>query len=162
MLPAAAPLGSHADLGDAPDLQQLVLFEVDGFRVALPIERVREVIVGQQYTSLPGSAQYVLGLINLRGQIITAIDLGVRLGRRPSAADPEHRLVVVDHEGRGVAFAVERLAGMAHVDPEALHASAEALQSLALDRAHLSGVGEVDDDFFVAIDVDAILRPILA
>jgi purine-binding chemotaxis protein CheW len=48
------------------------------------------------------------------------------------------------------------------VDPGSLADSAEVLRSLKIDRAYLRGVGEVDDEIFVAVDPDGIFEPILA
>lgn len=163
MLRAELPAGlAEAAPAGAPIFRQMVLFEVDQHRVALPVEIVREVIPGRSYTPLPGSAPAVLGLMNLRGRIVTVLDFGTLLGLRSAASQPEHRAVIVEHEGRTVAVAVENLAGMSYVDPDSLRDSGVALGGLAVDHSHVSGVGEVDGEFFVAIDTAALLRPLLA
>lgn len=140
----------------------MVLFETGGHRIAIPVDVVREIVPARPYTALPGSAPYVLGLVNLRGRIVTVIDLGVRLRLRPAADRVDHSIVVVEHAGKTVGIAVEDLARMAEVDADALDDSAQTLQGLGAMRAYLRGVGETDGQLFVAVDVDEILRPILA
>ncbi|HEU0051714.1 MAG TPA: chemotaxis protein CheW, partial [Longimicrobium sp.] len=74
---------------------------------------------------------------------------------------PEHSIVIVEHRGRLVGMAVEEVARIVTVDPHSLATSAETLRSLRIDRAYLRGVGEVDDEIFVAVEPDEIFDPIL-
>jgi purine-binding chemotaxis protein CheW len=148
--------------GEAGAFEQMVLFVVGGHRFGIAIERIREIIPARPYTPLPGSGEHVRGLINLRGRIVTVIDLGARLGLPPAAANPEHSIVIVEHRGRLVGMAVEEVARIASVDPASLQTSAESLRSLRIDRAYLRGIGEVEDEIFVAVEPDEIFAPLLA
>jgi purine-binding chemotaxis protein CheW len=141
--------------------ERLVLLVVDGHRFGIPIERVREIIPARPYTPLPGSGEHVRGLINLRGRIVTVVDLGARLGLPPAAANPDHSIVIVEHGAKLVGLAVEEVARIVSVDPASLETSAEALRSLRIDRAYLRGVAEAGDEIFVAISPDEIFDPIL-
>lgn len=151
------------DAGDAGAARErMVLFVVGEHRFGIPIERIREIIPERPYTPLPGAEDFVCGLINLRGRIVTVIDLGARLHLPPAVGAPEHNIVIVEHRGRLVGLAVENIARIVDVDPESLHTSAETLRALRIDRAYLRGVGEADDRIFVAVEPDEILDPILA
>ncbi len=70
--------------------------------------------------------------------------------------------MVVEHAGKTVGIAVEELAGMVEVFPEALATSAETIRSLGIDRSYLRGIGESDGELFLAVDTDEILRPLLS
>ena len=142
--------------------ERMVLFGVAGHRFGVPIERIREIIPARPYTPLPGSAEHVCGLINLRGRIVTVVDLGARLSLPPASRIPEHSIVIVEHRGKLVGLAVEEVSRIVSVDPGTLAESADVLRSLRIDRAYLRGVGEVDDEIFVAVDPDEIFDPILA
>lgn len=156
-------VAAGADSGPGHAAQErMVLFVVGGHRFGVSIDRIREIIPARPYTPLPGSGDHVCGLINLRGRIVTVIDLGARLNLPPAAAHPEHSIVIVEHGGKLVGVAVEEVARIAAVDPASLGTSADALRSLRIDRAYLRGVGEVDDEIFVAIDPDEIFSPVLA
>ena len=146
---------------EAAELERMVLFVVGEHRFGVPIGRIREIIPARPYTPLPGSEGFVCGLINLRGRIVTVIDLGARLRLAPASAHAEHSIVIVEHRGKLVGMAVEDVARIVDVDPATLLASAETLRSLRIDRAYLRGVGEADDRIFVAVEPDEILDPIL-
>ncbi|HEX3377184.1 MAG TPA: chemotaxis protein CheW, partial [Candidatus Acidoferrales bacterium] len=62
--------------------QQFCTFFLDGYAFGVQVEQVREVIRYQEITRVPLVPAVVRGLINLRGQIITAIDLRRRLGMK--------------------------------------------------------------------------------
>lgn len=69
--------------------QQFCTFFLDGFFFGVEVEKVQEVIRHQQTTRVPLSPEVIGGLINLRGQIVTAVDLRRRLempGHAESAA----------------------------------------------------------------------------
>ncbi|HEX8213419.1 MAG TPA: chemotaxis protein CheW [Longimicrobium sp.] len=158
------PTQSHDTAEGAAEsaaLERVVLFVAGGHRFGVGIECIREVIPARAYTPLPGSGEHVCGLINLRGRIVTVIDLGARLRLPPSSAVPDHSIVIVEHHDRLVGMAVEEVARIVEVDPETLTSSAEVLRSLRIDRAYLRGVGEVDDEIFVAVDPGEIFSSIL-
>jgi purine-binding chemotaxis protein CheW len=142
--------------------ERMVLFVVDGHRFGIPIDRIREIIPSRPYTPLPGSGAHVCGLINLRGRIVTVLDLGARLNLPPARSHPDHSIVIVEHQGKLVGMAVEEVARIASVDPGSLETSAETLRALRIDRAYLRGVGEVDEEIFVAVDPDELFAGILA
>lgn len=148
--------------GEAESLERIVLLGVGGHWLGVPIGAIREIIPPRPYTPLPGSEPFVCGLINLRGRIVTVIDLGARLGLPPAAARPDHSVVILEHEGRLVGMAVEEVSRIVEADLGALEVRPELLRAFRIDRAHLRGVGETDGRIFVAVDTDEVFRPILA
>ncbi|WP_420126573.1 chemotaxis protein CheW [Longimicrobium sp.] len=152
-------------LGDTPDeavLERMALLVVGEHRFAVSIDRIREIIPARPYTPLPGSGPHVCGLINLRGRIVTVIDLGARLKLAPASANPDHSIVIVEHRGRLAGLAVEEVSRIVDVDTAALQDAASTLRALRIDRAYLRGVGETDGQVFVAVDPDEIIAPILS
>lgn len=139
-----------------------MLVVVGGHRLALPIEAVREIVPARPYTSLPGSGLQVAGLMNLRGRIVTVIDLGARLGLGRAAAFPAHSVVVVEHAGTLAGLAVEGIHRIVDVERDALGEPAEALRALGIERDYVLGMGEADEELFVAIEPARILEAILA
>lgn len=155
----AAPPGEAAD---EAVLERMALLVVGEHRFAVSIDRIREIIPARPYTPLPGSGPHVCGLINLRGRIVTVVDLGARLRLAPASANPDHSIVIVEHRGKLAGLAVEEVARIVSVDTAALQDAADALRALRIDRAYLRGVGETDGELFVAVDPDEILAPILS
>ena len=156
------PHDVHGPLAAEASAQRIVLLGVGGHWFGVAIRAIREIIPPRPYTPLPGSEPYVCGLINLRGRIVTVIDLGARLGLPPASAGPDHSIVVMEHAGRLVGMAVREVSRIVRADLENLEMGADLLRSLRIDRAYLLGVGETDDRIFVAVDPDEIFRAILA
>src|SRR5512144_966241 len=75
--------------------QQYCTFLLCGHLFAIPVATVEEVLKRQEMTDVPLAAREVSGLLNLRGQIVTTIDLRARLGLPPRAHDGDAVNVVV-------------------------------------------------------------------
>ena len=89
------------------DESQFCTFTVADLYLGIPVDQVQEVVRSLEMTTVPLAPPAVQGLINLRGQIVTAIDLRIRLGLapRPSGEKPMH--VVVRTEDGAVSFMVD-------------------------------------------------------
>ena len=82
------------------DTVQLCTFTVADLAFALEVTRIQEVILLQQITKVPLASRVIRGLINLRGQIVTAVDLRSRLGLPPKDDDePPMNVVIRSEEG---------------------------------------------------------------
>lgn len=86
--------------------RSLLLVLTSSGPVAIPSEGIVEVLTASPVARLPGAPAEVAGLVNRRGAMLTVIDLGEALRCEPAAADPEHRVVVVEFDGKEVGLAV--------------------------------------------------------
>ncbi|MGO4256954.1 chemotaxis protein CheW [Marmoricola sp. RAF53] len=86
---------------------QYCTFWVDGLFFGVAVSEVQEVLRYQQLTAVPSAPEAIQGLINLRGQIVTALDLRCRLGlpARPDDALPMN--VIVRSRGEVVSLLVD-------------------------------------------------------
>jgi len=134
---------------------------VAGFLFGVSIGRLAEVLPWQPVTPLPGSEAFIGGLINVRGHIVTLMDLGVRVGLPRVLDQPECQIVVVEHRGGRAALAVEEVAGLRMRTAAEREASAAVLKGLRLEQPFFTDVGEVDGQLCVGLDLDEILSPIL-
>lgn len=109
-----------------PDLNietdELVLFSVGNLVCGLDILAVQEIISDIAITPVYHARDYVRGVINLRGQLLTVIDLRSKLGMQPLELSDEMRVVVVRGEDGIVGLLVERVADVVAVDAETLEA----------------------------------------
>lgn len=103
-------------------------FSVDQYSFALPVEDVQEVLRGLGLTRVPLSRPEVRGLINLRGQIVTAIDLRRRLGLPERNADGCRMNVLVATAGGTVSLLVDRIDDIVDVDDAAVERPPETVQ----------------------------------
>lgn len=91
------------------DQKQFCTFYLDNHTFGVKVEQVQEVFRYQEMTVVPLAPPEVRGLINLRGQIITAIDLRCRLGMEPLPADKLPMNVVVRTEDGVVSLLVDEI-----------------------------------------------------
>jgi purine-binding chemotaxis protein CheW len=114
---------------------------------ALPVEQVLEVAEPGDTAPVPGSPAHVIGVRNLRGQVIPVISLAHLLGL---SEDQPQRIVVAELGPRRAALAVERV-----LDVDALPDPVEPTES-----PYLSGAALIDGTLVGLLDADAILAPV--
>lgn len=109
-------------------LKQLCTFHVGKGYFGIPVEQVQEVVRPQPITPVPLAPKVIRGLINLRGQILTAIDLRYRLGLG-ELGDPTNLMnVVVRTDDTPVSFLVDEIGEVLDVDEDTFEAPPETLQ----------------------------------
>lgn len=89
-------------------LRQLVVFRLSGGTYGIELEAVREIIPFRGATRLPGAPSCVAGLVNVRGSIVTVIDLGAQLGNASSARE-RSSVMLIEHGGKLVGAAVDEV-----------------------------------------------------
>src|SRR5215470_2424031 len=109
-------------------VQQFCSFFVDGLRFGVDVQKVQEVVPYQEMTPVPLAPPMVRGLLNLRGQIVTGIDLRQRLELpdRPTGSLPTN--VVLRGEDSPVSFLVDEIGEVIEVDADACEQPPETLQ----------------------------------
>ncbi|MCS6916020.1 MAG: chemotaxis protein CheW [Myxococcales bacterium] len=85
----------HADVPDREALLQLICFQVRGQDLALPITAVKETIAPRPLTRLPLCPPCIAGLINLRGEVVAVLDLGLLLGLPAVVPTPPHEARII-------------------------------------------------------------------
>ncbi len=98
--------------------QQFCTFYLDGLLFGIEVEKVQEVIRHQTMTRVPLAAKLIGGLINLRGQIVTAIDLRLRLGLPERKADELPMNVVARSEDGAVSLLVDEIGDVLEVQEQ--------------------------------------------
>lgn len=97
---------------------QLATFYVDTLLFGIDVMQVQEVIRRQELTRVPLASPVIEGLINLRGQIITAIDLRRRLGLPIRESGAHCMNVIVQTEDGSVSFVVDKVGDVVEVSEE--------------------------------------------
>ena len=135
---------------------ELCTFELDGLLFGIDVQQTQEIITDQPVTPVPLAAHMVRGLVNLRGQIVTAIDLRECLGL---AARPEgSRMVnlIVQHEGEPVSFLVDRMGDVISVDGSMFEPSPETLDRAVIEL--IRGACKLSDRLLLILDAGQIVR----
>lgn len=119
-----------------------------------PVARVQEVIRQQEMTPVPLAPDVVAGMMNLRGQIVCAIDLRRRLQLPDRTADQTPMSVVVRTNQGTVSLLVDEIGDVIEVTDEARERAPETLQGVA--REVIEGVYKLPDRLLLAIDVNRV------
>jgi purine-binding chemotaxis protein CheW len=134
----------------------LVCFRIGRETYGIDIFVVREIVKAQEITSVPGASDYVLGIINLRGKIISVVDLAQRLGLGKSKIDRASRILVVDLDGFTVGFLVDAATEVLKLAPESIEAAPEELKGSVHDD-YLEGVGKLKDRLVIVLNPGSLL-----
>lgn len=135
--------------------EQYCTFWVDDLFFGVAVAEVQEVLRRQPMTPVPCAAAAVTGLINLRGQIVTAVDLRIRLGLPPRDADRLPMNVIVRTRGEVVSLLVDDIGDVIDVSTLA-GADAEPVPSNMPSQLQdvISGVRPMTDQILLVLDAD--------
>jgi len=132
--------------------RQLCTFYVGDGYFGIPVEQVQEVVRPQPITPVPLAPKVVRGLINLRGQILTAIDLRYRLGLGEPGDPAKLMNVVVRTDDSPVSFLVDEIGEVLDVDEGCFESPPETLQGDM--RALIGGAYKLDGRLLLALNTE--------
>jgi purine-binding chemotaxis protein CheW len=139
-------------------IRQYLTFGIDKDRYAIQIERVREVLEYTTIRSLPRSAPYMKGIINLRGSSVAVIDLRERFGMPPLEAGKTPSIIVMETETEEGLVAVGALADSVDevVELDEIEDAPKFGGGAAAE--YLKGLSKGAGGFVAVLDVDALFR----
>ena len=120
------------------------------------IGAVREIIPFRRTIRLPGAPNYVCGLINLRGSIVTVLDLGLRLGSAP-VDRTAGSIILVEMALKCAGVGVDEVRDVQPLP-------ADRVEPASGDQARagvVRGIGHLDDEIVILLDMQAIVRQVL-
>jgi len=137
--------------------RQYCTFYVAGHYFGLDVMKVQEITCAASMTRVPLAPPVVRGLINMRGQIVTAIDLRRRLGLedRPSSQLPIH--VVVLTEDGAVSLLVDEIGDVLEVKETTFERPPETLRETARELIH--GAYKLKERLLLILDINKIVTP---
>lgn len=136
--------------------QQFCTFFVDGQFFGVPVRQVQEVIRYQEMTRVPLVPRVIRGLINLRGQIVVAIDLRCRL---KAAERPQYQLpmnVVVRTTDGVVSLLVDEIGDVLEVQDDTLERPPDTLQRAS--RELVLGVHKLPQHLLLVLDTEQVVN----
>lgn len=130
-------------------------FTLDRFYFGIEVARVQEVIRHQDMTRVPLAVSHIRGLINLRGQIVTAIDLRRRLQLPERTGDTLPMNVVVRSDDGAISFLVDEIDEVVEVDQAVFEPPPHNVAKVA--RELIRGIYKFPNRLMLVLDVDAVL-----
>jgi len=135
---------------------QYATFVVEDLFFGIDVLRVQEVLRYQEMTRIPLAPTVAEGLINLRGQIVTALDMRRRLGLKPRSAERLPMNLVVRAEEGPVSLLVDEIGDVLQLEAADFEAAPDNLTPAA--RELVQGVYKLKDRLLLVLDPDRALE----
>ncbi len=136
--------------------QLLITFDLGESVFGIPSDQVQEVVKPSAYTPVHHAPDYVLGIRNLRGRVVTLVDLCRRLNLGAVEGGLGNRVLIVDWQGETIGLLVDRIADTIDLDRddvEPMPSNVEAAQS-----GRLSGIFRQGQRTVTILNLDAVLQ----
>lgn len=133
-------------------------FYVDSLFMGISVDAIQEIIRYQEMTPVPLANSVVRGLINLRGQIVTAIDLRRRLNLESRVSGLLPTNVVVRSEGGAVSLLADEIGDIIEVEEEQFEPTLETID--AASRELFQGVYKLDRQLLLILDPEKVVAVI--
>ena len=140
---------------DNDDVIQLVGFVVGEEEFAVPILSIKEIIKPLDYTRVPKTPSYVLGVFNMRGSVLPLVDLKNKFGMPATKFNDDTRVIVLKNDNdEQVGFVIEELSEAIRIKEGDIEPAPEGSGKDNL----IYGVGKKDDRLITILRVDTLLK----
>lgn len=135
--------------------EDFVTFEIDGQLFGIPVLKIQDILKPEKIASVPLAPPEIRGSINLRGRIVTVIDVRVRLGLKPGNAD-ESMGVTVEHHHDLYTLLVDKIGDVISLRADAFDKAPDTLDPKW--RQFAVNVVRLDKRLMVVLDVERMLE----
>jgi len=139
------------------DELHIVGFQVGRETYGVPIKSLHEIVRVPEITVVPDAPVYLEGVINLRGKIVSVMDLRKRFGEKQVALNKQNRILVVEHSGKLAGLIVDSASEVLKIPSADVEAAPSVFQEGGLNC--VSGLGKVNGRLVVLLDMNKLLAP---
>lgn len=136
---------------------QVVSFRIGREHFGVYIHLVQEIVRVPEITPVPEMPTFVEGVINLRGKIVSIIDLSKRLKIESATRGRASRILIVEVEKKTVGLLVDAVTEILRMPPESIEPAPDIVTSVGAE--YIMGVGKLPDRLIILLDLKNILRP---
>lgn len=133
--------------------KQYVVFGLDGQEYGVEITSVQEIILPVKATKLPNTPAYVLGVFNLRGNIVALLDLKTRFGIKNTEQSEDTRIIVMKVDGKLFGILADEIHEVVKIKEENIENSSDI--STAITQKYISGVAKEKDRLIIILKLTA-------
>ncbi|MEM7155160.1 MAG: chemotaxis protein CheW [Myxococcota bacterium] len=137
------------------DLQQYVAFRVSGENYGLSIDQISEISKTFDTTPVPRTADFVIGIGNVRGRVIPIVDLAKRLRLEAHAKGRESRVLIVHHEDDLYGLVVDEVLYVVTIAPEDLEDAPGAIAGARGE--YIRALTRLEDDILIVLELGTVL-----
>ncbi|HEB95939.1 MAG TPA: chemotaxis protein CheW [Sedimenticola thiotaurini] len=137
------------------NIVQLVTFHLDDETYGIDVMQVQEVLRVTEIAPVPGAPPYVLGIFNLRGNVVTVIDTRGRFSLPPAEITDDTRIVIIESEQQVVGILVDGVAEVVELDTGTI----DATPNVGNDDSsrYIQGVATLDGKLLIVLDLNKLL-----
>jgi purine-binding chemotaxis protein CheW len=134
---------------------QLVIFELGEEFFGVDISAVESIIKMQEITHIPQALSFVEGITNLRGKVLSVIDLRKRLDLPVEETDKETRIVIINLEEIEVGMIVDAVWEVITIDDEQIEPTPQL--ATTVDTTFITGIARLEDRLIILLDLTEVL-----
>lgn len=140
---------------------QYVIFKLGVEVFGLEINKVKEIIVYQDTTQLPGSIHQIEGIINLRGHVIPIYNLRKKFDFPEVEKSRRTRIVVVEVHGSTIGIIVDGVSEVLMI-PGSVMEQPSSVVSSDVDVNFISGIAKMEESLIIILDLEKVISPNVA
>ncbi|QIZ77334.1 chemotaxis protein CheW [Ferrimonas lipolytica] len=137
------------------EVVQWVTFQLEQETYGINVMQVREVLRYSDIAPVPGAPSYVLGIINLRGNVVTVIDTRARFGLMPGEITDNTRIVIIEAEDQVVGIQVDSVAEVVYLNSSEIDTAPNVGNEES--AKFIQGVSHRDDRLLILVDLEKLL-----
>lgn len=134
---------------------QWVTFKLDHETYGINVMQVQEVLRYTEIAPVPGAPYYVLGIINLRGNVVTVIDTRSRFGLQSAEVDDSTRIVIIEAEKQVIGILVDSVAEVVYLRRSEIDNAPNV--GTEESAKFIQGVSNRDNELLILVDSDKLL-----
>jgi purine-binding chemotaxis protein CheW len=137
------------------EVLQWVTFKLDSETYGINVMQVQEVLRYSEIAPVPGAPMYVLGIINLRGNVVTVIDTRTRFGLETSEITDNTRVVIIELEKQVIGILVDSVAEVVYLRASEI----DIAPNVGNDESakFIQGVSNKDGELLILVDLNKLL-----
>lgn len=137
--------------------QKYLTFALGDEEYGVNIQYVTEIIGIQKVTEMPDTAEYIKGVINLRGKVIPVIDMRLRFHKQERDYDERTCIVVVNVDDTAVGIIVDTVSEVLDIPQEDIDAPPQVAAGAGTRRDYIEGLGRVNEQVKILLDIERVL-----
>lgn len=136
--------------------EQVVIFSLNDQVYGINIESVLEIIRVESVTRVPGTPEFIEGVINIRGKVIPVMDLCKRFGMPPSGATATTRVIIVEAGGVTVGMVVDSVSEVLRFPTASIEPPPSMISGAGIEA--LRGIALVDGRLIILLDLGRVMH----
>ncbi|MFD2628406.1 chemotaxis protein CheW [Oceanobacillus kapialis] len=135
--------------------RKVIIFQLQDEEYAVSVQQVGAIERVLPITRVPQTADFVKGVINLRGVVTPVIDLRVRFGMEETEYSESTRIIIINLENMEVGLIVDAANDVLDITEEAIEPAPEVIGTVDVD--YIEGVVKMEDRLFILLDLEKVL-----